>query len=352
MELMPSGVYNTRYQQEISIFRTKYQWAWFFAFLIFIFVIPSFISNYIAAIFNTMGILIVAALGVQVVLGYCGQITLGQAALVGVGAYSWSLLILRLAFPPLLAIPVAGIITAIIGVVFALPSVRVKGFYLAIATLAAHIVIIYLITHMTGLTGGATRGLLAPTMQIWGHEFVTDKDHWYIIMTVVGIMTFLVRNLARTRYGRAFIAVRDNDLAAEVMGINVFLYKIIAFAICSFCAGVAGSMWSMSAGLLHPDQFTLGDSIWYIAIIIVGGMGSVMGVIYGTVFMQLLQEFVLIATPVVSDMVPVLTEQASSAMTAFLFGLTIALFLIYEPRGINHTWEIIKMRYRLWPFPH
>jgi len=352
MEMMPSGLYNTTYQQDMSIFRTKYHWAWFFGFLIFLFLCPFFISNYVASIFNATGIAIIASLGVQVVLGYCGQITLGQAAFLGVGAYSWTLLAVKLHFPPLLAIPAAGLITAVIGVVFAIPSARIKGFYLAVSTLAAHIIIIHCITHLTSLTGGATNGLMGPVVRIGGISLISDRQKLYFIMPIVVIMVYLVTNLIRTRFGRAFIAIRDNDLAAEVMGINVFLYKVIAFAICSFCAGVAGSLWAISSRLIHPEQFTLMDSIWYIAIIIIGGMGSIMGIIFGTVSMQLLREFIIIFAPFLSKWVPSMSEALSAAFTAFLFGFIIAIFLIFEPRGLNHRWVILKIKYRLWPFPH
>jgi branched-chain amino acid transport system permease protein len=228
----------------------------------------------------------------------------------------------------------------------------VKGFYLAMATLAAHVLIIYLISNLTGLTGGTTRGLLVPPVKLGGVSFMTDKQQWYLIMPIAVILVYVIKNVMRTKFGRAFVAVRDNDIAAEVMGINVFLFKVIAFARCSFLAGVAGSLWAITRGIIHPDHFTLLDGIWYIAIVIVGGMGSIMGVIYGALFMEILSEMVLVLTPYISSMVPVITEQSTAAMTSFFFGLTIALFLIFEPRGINHTWEVLKIKYRLWPFPH
>jgi len=352
MEQMPSGIFDTRYQQTLSIIRTPLQWGFFVGFLIFLFTLPLYISNYLSSVLNMMGIILIACLGVQVALGYCGQITLGQAAFMALGAYSWVILVTRLHFSILLAIPAAGFISAIVGIFFALPSVRLKGFYLAVATLAAHFIIIYVILHGGKLTGGASEGLISPPVEIANINFFSDKNQYFLIMLCVVIMIYLITNLMRSKIGRAFVAIRDNDLAAEVMGINVFLYKTLAFAICSFCAGISGCFWAIAQGIIHPDQFHLMDSIWLLAIVIIGGMGSIMGTIFGTVFMQTLKEIILIITPIAAERLSFIDVSRSSGIIYLIFGMILALFLIYEPRGLNQTWLIIKRKYRLWPFQH
>lgn len=351
MEMMPSGVYNVKYEQEIAVIRTSPQWACLLGFLTLLFLLPLFISNHIISLLNLICVYIVAGLGVQVVTGYCGQLTMGQAAFVGFGAYSSALLTIKLHIPFFVSIPLAAILTGLVGILFALPSVRIKGFYLAIASLAAHLIIIFMISAFPDLTGGTTFGLQFPDIKIWDFIFNTDNRRWYLIMPITLLMVYLIKNLLRTKTGRGLIAVRDNDLAAEVMGINIFRYKIIGFGICSSCAGVAGVLWGVSQGLIHPEQFSVMDSIWYIAVIIIGGMGSIMGVIFGTIFLTVLDEVILGLAPVISAWFPFLTKQASASMSLFSYGLVIALFMMYEPRGLNHFWEYLKAKYRLWPFP-
>lgn len=352
MEQMPSGIYDVRYPQSLAIIRTSWQWVFFVGFVIFLFIFPLFISDYLASIINLIGIILVGSLGVQVVLGYCGQITLGQSAFVAVGAYSWCILVAKCNFNIWLAMPCAALISTILGILFALPSVRVKGFYLAIATLAAHFIIIYAILHGGNLTGGAKEGFISPIVKIGNQTFFSDRSKYYYVMPIVILMFYLMTNLMRSRIGRAFVAIRDNDLAAEVMGINVFLYKVLAFAICSFCAGIAGCLWAMTQGIVHPDQFSLMISVWYLAIVIIGGMGSIMGVIFGTLFMQILREVILIITPIVADTFTFIKVEQSSGIILIVFGGILAAFLIFEPRGLNNTWLILKRKYRLWPFPH
>lgn len=270
----------------------------------------------------------------------------------GVGAYSYGLFVTKLGLPFLAALPLAALVTGLFGVIFGLPAVRVKGFYLLVTTLGAQFIIVWLIIHLRDLTGGMMWGLSVPNVTVFGYELDTDIKKYYLLMTCVIFMTFMAKNISRSRLGRAFIAVRDNDLAAEVMGVNLFYYKLIAFFTCSVFAGVAGALWALFLNHLHPDQFVLMDSIWYLSMLIVGGMGSIMGAIFGTVFLKVLGELIVVYSPLIADMFPAFEAGIFASLGHLIFAIVILLFLIFEPRGINHRWEILKASYRLHPFAY
>jgi branched-chain amino acid transport system permease protein len=202
---------------------------------------------------------------------------------------------------------------------------------------------------MSEWTGGIYTFLLPP-VTCGELAFTSEREVWYIIMPVAGLMTFFAKSIVRGKLGRAFVAIRDNDIAANAMGINVFTYKVSAFAICSFYAGVAGSLWAIRNLAIHVDNFTLENSIWYLGIIIVGGIGRIFGVIIGTVFLQWLKEGMAILAPVVYEFWPTIGGQFYAAAVSIFFALVLIVFLIYEPRGLAHRWEILKRTYRLWPF--
>jgi branched-chain amino acid transport system permease protein len=349
--MQPYGVYNVRYEQDMAIIRTKQQWACAIAFLIFLLFIPLFFSSYIISVFNTLCIVIVACTGLQVLLGYAGQISLAQSAFLGLGAYTYALLMTRLSMPFWLAMICSGVLCAIIGIFFGLPSLRLKGFYLAIVSVAAQYLIVYFVIHLPNLTGGVM-GMIVPEAKIGTIVFNSEGSQWYLIMPITAIMLMFAKNLGRSRVGRALIAIKDNDIAAEIMGVNVFLYKVAAFAYCSFYAGFAGSLWGMHEIMISSEQFTLMDSIWYLAILIVGGLGSIAGVVFGTIFLNVLREFINIFTPIIAGFAPSIGKSFFAVATYGLFGIIIAMFLIFEPRGLAHRWELIKVGYRLWPFSH
>ena len=347
-----SGIYSTSYAQDMAIFRTVPHWAWFTAFLIAIGIFPLFVPSHIINLLCIIGITLIAVHGLNLLTGLCGQISVGQAAFVGVGAYSYGIFVTKLGLPFWIAIPLAGLFTGFSGVIFGLPAVRVKGFYLLMTTLAAQFIIVWLLIHLRGLTGGMIWGLAVPNVAIFGYELDTDVKKYYFIMAFVVLMTFFAKSAARSRLGRAFVAVRDNDLAAEVMGINLFHYKLVAFFTCSVYAGVAGALWALYLNHLHPEQFVLMDSIWYLGMLIVGGMGSTMGAIFGTVFLKVLGELIVIYSPVIAEVFPAVETGIFASLGHLVFAVVILLFLIFEPRGINHRWEIFKASYRLHPFAY
>ena len=348
----PAGTFDSTYDKDMAIVRTRAQWGILIAFLILLCVLPAFVSGRWLAVINTIAVYIIAVHGVNVVTGYCGQISLGQAAFMAVGAYSSALLSGMFGVPFLFCLILGGLAAGLAGIIFGLPSVRVKGYYLAIATLAAQFIIMYLIIIPYPQITGGSNFLRVPPATLGGITFTSESSSYYLIMVVAVIVTFFVKNLARTRVGRAFVAIRDNDLAAEAMGINVFRYKLLAFFIGCFLAGIAGSLWAHYCRAISPDDFSFMKSLWFVGMIIVGGMGSTLGPILGVILIQILNELITDAGPALSAMFPQVGVNVTAAMVQISFGLVIVLFLVFEPRGLAHRWEIFKSSYRLWPFSY
>jgi len=348
---LPCGVRNYNYAEDMAIVRTKTHWALLIGFLILLFVAPLYLGNYWLGVTNLIGITLIAALGLNILVGYCGQLSIGHAGFIAVGAYTAAILTNRLELPFLAGLVCAGLVAGIIGIIFGLPSVRVKGFYLAITTIAAQFIIIWVINHWS-LTGGFT-GIKVPYAAIGGFEFRSEASQFYLIMVIAALCAFFAKNLARTRVGRAFIAVRDNDLAAEVMGINLLYYKLLAFFIGCFLAGIAGALLAHWIGYLNAEQFSLTESILYIGMIIIGGLGTTLGPILGVVFIRLLQQVLTVElVPFLEGTFTALPAGFATGVTPMLFGLVIVLFLVLEPRGLAHRWMLFKAAYRLWPFSY
>jgi branched-chain amino acid transport system permease protein len=346
----PCGTFDTTYKQDIAIIRTPLRWSLVFISLGVLLLIPVFGSYYMVSVLNSIAITIILVLGLQIVSGFCGQISFGQAAFMAVGAYISAILTTKVGFSFWVTLPLAGFLTGIFGLIGGAPSLRIKGFYLAIATLAIHFVTLWLLLHLD--ITGKSEGLVLEPPHIGDFFFDTDERMYYIIIPIMILMTFGARNLVRTRVGRCFVAIRDNDLAAQVMGINIFYYKMLAFFISCFFAGIAGCLLAHLNLVTHPEQFNLLNALWYIGMLIVGGMGSIQGVFFGVIFIRVLDEVVLIISPRLADLFPWLGSAPAAALGLTFFGLVLALFLILEPRGLSHRWEIIKSSFRLYPFAH
>jgi branched-chain amino acid transport system permease protein len=348
---LPAGTRNYTYAQDMAIFRTKTHWAMLLALFVILFTAPLYWGNYWLSVANLIGITIIAATGLNILTGYCGQLSIGHAGFIAVGAYTSTVLTNRLELPFLIGLIAAGFAAGLIGLIFGIPSVRVKGFYLAISTIAAQFIILWVISHWTSVTGGFT-GISVPPASIGGITFVSQGSLFYLIMVITVLVVFLAKNLARTRVGRAFVAIRDNDLAAAVMGINLFRYKLLAFFIGCFLAGIAGSLLAHWIGFMSVEHFSIMDSILYIGMIIIGGLGTTIGPIFGVLFIRLLQQG--ITSYIVPGLEDIFTLPAGFA-TGFgpmVFGFFIILFLILEPRGLAHLWQLFKASYRLWPFSY
>ena len=344
----PCGTFNDSYNKDFAIVRTRLQWGLFIAFLLFVLLFPlfPFATSRILNFLITTAIVIIAVQGVNILTGCAGQITLGQAAFMAVGGYIFVLLSVNLGWSFWACLLCGAIGSALMGLLFGLPALKIKGFYIAMTTLAAQFIIIYLIFVIPNITGGG-EGLTIPHPQVFGITIRSPQDYYYLVIPITILMIFFAKSLLRTRVGRAFIAIRDNDLAAETMGINIFRYKVLAFAICSFYAGIAGVLRVTFLGIAHPDLFPLMDSLWFLGMVIVGGMGSVLGSILGPIFLIILTELAIVITPLIAGIIPVAT---AGALGIVLQALVIIVFLIAEPRGLAHRWQLIKTSYRLWPF--
>jgi len=349
--MKPCGTYDEFYSQDMAIVRTRFQWLMLIVSLSALFACPLFLSDYLISVINIIGITIIAALGLQILTGYCGQLSLGHVAFVAIGAYISSMLTYHLNWSWLAALPCAIIGSALFGLIFGLPALRIKGFYLALSTMAAHFIVIWLILH-GGTVTGAQDGLPVPAIDFGPLSIINEQNFFYLIIGIMVITTFAAKNLVRMRLGRAFIAIRDNDIAAEFMGINVFYYKMVAFVIASAYAGLAGALYAPYFGIISTGHFAFIESLWYLGFLIVGGLGSITGVYFGVIFLFLLRQLVMIAGPEIPNIIPGLSESVMPAMMQIFFGTVIALFLIFEPRGIYHRWEMVKSSIRIWPFPY
>ena len=340
------GTFHETYAQDMAIFRAPWQWGMLLAFLLALALCPLFFSDRVLTIMTMIGIAIISVHGLNILTGYCGQISMGHVGFMAVGGYVSAILTAKAGRPFWGALCCGGLAAGVAGLVFGLPSLKIKGFYLIMATIAAHFIIIWLILQLRRLTGGAD-GMTVPKPQIGGFVFASKASYYYLVMVIACLATYGAINIVRTRAGRAFVAIRDNDLAAEVMGISLWSYKLQAFFIGCVYAGVAGVLLVHYYSFASVDQFPFMDSVWYLGMLIVGGMGSVAGAILGAVSLKLLDELVTVIGPILSAAV---AAQAAAALALITRGLVIILFLIFEPRGLAHRWGMIKAYVRMWPF--
>jgi len=352
LQFHPCGNFKESYQKDIRVFETDFGRFWMLIGLGILFGIIPFISNaYTLYVLNTIGIYTIAAVGLNLLTGYTGQISLGHGAFFGVGAYAGAILATKASFPFWLAVPAAGFITAAVGLIFGLPSARLKHLYLLIATLAGQFIIEYVFVQWEGLTGGA-EGIIVANATLFGLDLGNDRTFYYVIFFCFVVMTWMAVNLVRTRFGRAFIAIRDNDLAAEGMGIPIFPYKLLSFAISSFYAGIAGALYSYYMMSITPEPFNLWLSIEFIAMIIIGGLGSIPGSVFGAIFIVGLNEILSFVTEYLMNVGVSGMGITIAPLREFIFGLAIVLFIIFEPKGIAEVWRIIRSSFRLWPFSY
>ncbi|WP_319469311.1 branched-chain amino acid ABC transporter permease [uncultured Pseudodesulfovibrio sp.] len=343
------GLFFTSYQGEAQIFQSGFQKLMVGLFVLVLLAAPAVLNVHLTSIMNLIFISVIGAVSLNLLTGICGQISLGHGAFIGVGAYAAGQCTLHgVPFP--LAILTAGLITAMVGMVFGVPSLRLKGIYLAIATLAAQLVLEYVFLHGGALTGGSN-GLLLDPPQIFGFSFDTEARMFYLLLFFAAASLLMVSNLMRTKYGRAFVSIRDFYLSAEIVGVNLFRYKLAAFGLSSFLAGVAGGLWAHYTGYISAEQFNIGLSISYLAMIIIGGLGSVIGSVFGAVFIVILPEVLNAVANGVGNYFPDIAQHIV-ALREGVFGLVLILFLIFEPEGLAHRWRLIKAYWKLYPFAH
>jgi branched-chain amino acid transport system permease protein len=302
--------------------------------------VPFIAAEYYLSIINLIFIAIVGAIGLNILVGNTGQVSIGHGAFMSVGAYTAANLIVRLHAPFWVAIPAGGAMAALVGAIVGIPSLRIRGIYLVISTLAAQLIIEWLINHVHAISGGTQASINVPRPTVLGSELRTQQQFYFFLAAFVVLAIIAALNLGRTRVGRAFIAIRDQDIAAEIMGINITRYKLTAFMISSFYAGVAGVLYTYFLGVANYEQFQIGVSIDYLAMIIIGGLGSIRGSILGAIFVTVLPLVVRQLLETLGDLFSVSTKlgQYIPHMRLTIFGALIITFLVAEPDGLNRLW--------------
>ena len=343
---MRIGTLKESYTADAALFDSHTQKVWLAVGAALLVLFPFMASDYWLYRACLVSINVASSAGLNILTGYTGLVSMGQAAFMGLGAYTVAIMQTRWGTPFLLNIFCGGMVAMLGGLVVGIPSLRVKGLYLAIATIAASFIAHFLFANFN-ITGG-TGGLSVPPATLFGLPLDTSFRLYWLVVPVTILMLLGAANLLRTRVGRAFIAIRDRDISAEVLGIPLLRYKLLSFGLSSFYAGVAGGLWAYFFRVVTPESFPLLMSIFFLAAIIVGGMGSILGGILGAVFMTMVPELLKL----VFDWLP-----GGANLTVFLspvrtiiFGLLIIGFLVFEPQGLAEVWRRIRRFFHLWPF--
>ena len=349
------GVLKTSYEADMAFYPLPIaRWAVAVVAVLMFVVLPLGLEEYYLSIVNLISITVVGALGLNILTGYTGQISIGHGAFMSVGAYTAANFAVRLGFPFWLSLPLGGLMAAAVGAVVGIPSLRIKGLYLAIATLAGQLIIEWTINHVKWISGGVQASIVVPRPRLFGLTIATQRQMYFFLLVFVVLAVIGTMNLVRSRIGRAFIAIRDHDIAAEIIGIDIFRYKLLAFAISSFYAGVTGVLYTYYLGIANYEQFQIGTSIDYLAMIIIGGLGSVLGSIFGAIFVTLLPILLrytmeafgglVFSSGAVHNIIP--------NLRLIVFGGLIIFFLVVEPEGLNRLWRNIRNYFRVWPFAY
>ena len=353
-----NGQFKTTYQADQQIFPiAQDRWAIFALVAVAAIAVPMLFDEYMfRAIFIPFLILSLAALGVNILVGYCGQISLGSGAFMAVGAYMAYNTFIRIEGMPLVvAILSGGFFATLVGMFFGIPSLRVKGLYLAVATLAAQFFCDWAFLRIGWFTNNNSSGSVSVSnLQVFGLPIETPVQKYLFCLAFLVVFALLAKNLVRGAIGREWMAIRDMDVAAAVIGIRPMYAKLSAFAVSSFIVGVAGALWGfVDLGSWEPAAFSVDRSFSLLFMVIIGGMGSIMGSMFGAAFIVVLPIFLNQFLPAVGSLVGVEISTATVAHAeAMIFGSLIVWFLIVEPHGLAKLWSVAKQKLRLWPFPH
>ena len=349
-----NGQFKTSYEADPGLFPIAQDRVFIVLLLLVAFVgIPLLADEYLfRALLIPFLILSLAAVGLNLLVGYCGQISLGTGGFMMVGAYAAYNLAVRVPDLNILVVFVlAGLITTVVGIIFGIPSLRIKGLYLAVATLAAQFFLDWLFSRVKWFTNDSSSGSVsAPVIEMFGIRWESPLEKYFFVLSIVVLFALIARNLVRSHIGRSWMATRDMDVAAEIIGIRPVYAKLSAFAVSSFFVGVAGALWGfVHLGSWEPLAFDVNRSFSMLFMIIIGGLGSILGAFLGAAFIVIL--------PLVLSQVPLWLGLPISTATAahfesMIFGALIIFFLIVEPHGLARLWAIAKEKLRLWPFPH
>ena len=353
-----AGQFKVTYAKDQQIFPIRQDRIAVIAVLVFAFVVVPLIANqyWLSAILIPVLIFSLATLGLNILTGYAGQLSLGTAAFMAVGAFAAYNFELR---APALPLPVsfflAGCCAALVAIVFGLPSLRIKGFYLAVATLAAQFFVVWALVRFPWFSNYSSSGVItAQTMVMFGIPFETPVEKYMITLTIVALLALAAKNLVRSATGRAWMAVRDMDVAAEVIGIRPMRTKLLAFAVSSFYCGIAGALYAYAyLGTVEPEAYSLDLSFRILFMIIIGGVGTILGAFLGSAFIVVTPILLTIVIHFLDDTLHLnVASSVASNLELMVFGGLIIFFLIVEPHGLARIWQITKEKLRLWPFPH
>ena len=349
------GVYQTTYEGDMALYPLPLAKLSYGVLVLILLLFPLVADSHSMAIINLIGLACVGAIGLNILTGYTGQVSLGHGAFMMVGSYTAAILSARYGMPFWVGLPAGGFVAAAVGAFFGIPSLRIKGLYLAIATLAAQFIIEWCINHIPWIGGGAQSSIYVPTPTLFGWPFNTEYRRYFMILPICILAYVAAQNLVRSRVGRAFIAIRDRDVAAEIVGVDIFKYKLLAFAVSSFYAGVAGALWTYYLKIANYEHFILTTSISYLAMVIIGVLGSVLSSVFGAVFITLLPIVLVYVVEGVARMFGFTYASIADFLAnlrLIVYGGLIILFLAIEPEGLYRMWGNIKRYFRFWPFSY
>ena len=332
------------YEDDVVLFKWKSTFLFYCLLFMILVVLPLVSSSYMIYMLNLIGIYVIVSVGLQILTGYTGLISLGHAAFFAIGAYSSAYFTSTLKLSFWFSVPISGVITCLIGFVVGIPALRMRGLYLAIATMAFSFIIEQIVLQWESVTNGVrgialTRPILGPI------SFKSDYVYYYLVLAVATLLIIGARNLLRSPTGRALIAIRDSEIAAQAMGIHLGRYKIIAFGLSAFYTGVAGCLFGHFMKYIGPENFTLLDSIGFIVMILIGGLGTLQGAVLGSVFITFLPEFIRLG----KDFLPSIIKE-QSGIQPLVYSLIMIFFIIYEPHGIYGRWLKLKFYFEMFPY--
>ena len=336
-------LFKTDYHQDVRLFKHGGQVFWYALLAAVLCVAPWLLPDYYVSQLVFIWIYSVISLGLMVLVGFTGQISIGHAAFLAMGAYTEAYLH-QLGWPFALSLTFSALIAGITGIIVGLPALRVKGMYLAIATLAFGFIVEEGITRAESITGGSSGMMLEP-LQVFGLAIDSEQSMYYLCLIILVLCVLGVMNLLRSPTGRAFVAIRDSEISAQSMGINLAYYKTTAFAISAAITGVAGALYAHKLRFITPDQFTFLQSIELLIILVVGGVGSIYGAIFGAAFWFSVQQFIVLA----KDWLPPAIAQ-QTGLQPTVFGIILIAFILFEPMGLYGRWLKVRTYFQLFPF--
>jgi branched-chain amino acid transport system permease protein len=328
-------LFKTSYEQDLRLFRTRGSLAWYILLAVVLLALPQFAGEFYVGELSGLFIFAIAGVGLMLLTGYTGLVSLGHAGFLGIGAYTEAILLTR-GWPFAVTLPAAGVLTALAGIAIGIPTLRMSGLYLAIATLAFGSIVGTVLQKWDSVTGGFD-GFAVPAPSLFGFTMDGPWANYYLALVILAFVLWVVRNVLRSPLGRALVAIRDSEVSAQSMGINLALYKTIAFALSAGITGLAGAMFAHYVRFLAPDAFDILLSIQLVTIVFVGGLGSLHGAIFGAMFMRLLPQ----AIAIMRDDLPGAIARMPG-LEPSIFGLILVLSIMFEPKGIAGRWQKLK----------